>query len=104
MNFPSRTFPTNPRENFVRPILDVENSNDFQVPPAELEMLILQHECVESVGVVGVPDEAAGELPRAYVLKKPGTDVTEEDILHYVSGKFDEIMIRYLRFLENDED
>ena len=36
--------------------------------PSELEDLIRQH--VINVAVTGVPDEMAGELPRAYVIRK----------------------------------
>lgn len=36
--------------------------------------------------MVGVPDEEAGELPRAYVVIKSGFDVTEMEIEKYVAG------------------
>ena len=41
----------------------------FQVAPAELEALILGHEHVGDVAVIGVPDEEAGELPKAFVVR-----------------------------------
>ena len=40
----------------------------FQVAPAELEALIIGHEHVGDVAVIGVPDEEAGELPKAFVV------------------------------------
>ncbi|XP_013183419.1 uncharacterized protein LOC106129399 isoform X2 [Amyelois transitella] len=43
-----------------------------QVPPAEVESVLLQHPGVSECGVVGAPDEAAGELPTAFVVLKPG--------------------------------
>ena len=58
----------------------------FQVAPASLEDILLRHESVADAGVVGIPDEAAGELPRAYVVKRPGTQVTEKDIQDFVAG------------------
>ncbi|CAD6919131.1 unnamed protein product [Tilletia controversa] len=39
----------------------------FQVPPAELEGLLLDMPDVGDVGVVGIPDDAAGELPIAFI-------------------------------------
>ena len=30
----------------------------------------------QDVGVIGVPDEGAGELPKAFVVKKPGAEVS----------------------------
>lgn len=47
----------------------------FQVPPAELEALLLTHPEVMDVGVIGVWDESqATELPRAYIVAKPGIE------------------------------
>jgi 4-coumarate--CoA ligase len=44
----------------------------FQVAPAELEALLLTHPAVGDVAVVGVPDEEAGEAPKAFVVPAPG--------------------------------
>ncbi|EKD01238.1 AMP binding protein [Trichosporon asahii var. asahii CBS 8904] len=45
----------------------------FQVPPAELEALLLTHPDVVDAGVVGVwVEEQATELPRAYIVARPG--------------------------------
>lgn len=51
-------------------------------------MLLLQLPSIEAVGVVGVPDEEAGELPRAYVVIKKGHQITEKEIQQYVAGTF----------------
>jgi len=40
----------------------------FQVAPAELEAILLGHEHVADAAVIGVPDEEAGELPKAYLV------------------------------------
>ncbi len=59
----------------------------LQVPPAELETLLLTHPGVADVCVVGVPDEDAGELPRAYCVKKQGAEnTTADDIINFVAG------------------
>ncbi|MES4903205.1 MULTISPECIES: AMP-binding protein [unclassified Streptomyces] len=39
-----------------------------QVAPAELEAILLGHPDISDAVVVGVPDEAAGEIPKAYVV------------------------------------
>ncbi len=62
--------------------------NAYQVPPAELEGVLLTHPGVSDVGVIGVPDKQAGELPHAWVVRKPGSSVTEADIVTFVAGNF----------------
>ena len=55
----------------------------LQVAPAELENVLRGLEGVADVAVVGVPDQRAGELPRAYVVKKG--DLTEEQVKSHVA-------------------
>jgi len=57
----------------------------YQVAPSELEDLIRQHEGVVDVAVTGIPDERAGELPRAYVIRK-NRKVQELDIKKFVES------------------
>ncbi len=57
----------------------------FQVPPAELEALIVTHPAVADVAVIGIPDDEAGELPRAYVVLKPGMEATAEELRAFVA-------------------
>uniref|UniRef100_A0A7S3Y9J8 4-coumarate--CoA ligase n=1 Tax=Lotharella globosa TaxID=91324 RepID=A0A7S3Y9J8_9EUKA len=56
----------------------------YQVPPAELEALLLGHEKVADVAVIGVPDEKAGELPKAYIVKKDPS-LTEAEVLEFTA-------------------
>jgi acyl-CoA synthetase (AMP-forming)/AMP-acid ligase II len=49
----------------------------FQVPPAELEALLITHPDVADVAVIGVPDEDCGELPKAFVV--PAGDSLDVD-------------------------
>ncbi|XP_017768016.1 PREDICTED: probable 4-coumarate--CoA ligase 3 [Nicrophorus vespilloides] len=58
-----------------------------QVSPTELENLILEIDGIIDVAVVGIPDTLAGEVPRAFVVKKPGSTITEDDVLLYVNPK-----------------
>ena len=55
----------------------------LQVAPAELENVLRGLEGVADVAVVGVPDHRAGELPRAYVVRKG--DLTEEQVKSHVA-------------------
>jgi 4-coumarate--CoA ligase len=57
----------------------------FQVAPAELEALLLTHPAVADAAVIGVPDEEAGEHPRAFIVVKPGQDVSPADITAFTA-------------------
>ncbi|MBG01852.1 MAG: 4-coumarate--CoA ligase family protein [Acidimicrobiaceae bacterium] len=59
----------------------------FQVPPAELEAIIITHPSVADVAVIGVPDDEAGELPKAFVTLKPDMEATATDIKDFVADK-----------------
>ncbi|OQU93934.1 hypothetical protein CLAIMM_00368 isoform 1 [Cladophialophora immunda] len=50
----------------------------LQVPPAELEDLLLGHPEVEDCAVLGIPDEYSGEKPKAYVVLKAGVRESDE--------------------------
>ncbi|KOB51984.1 4-coumarate-CoA ligase [Operophtera brumata] len=49
------------------------------------------HSAVADCGVVGKPDEVAGELPTAFVVLKPRATVTESDILDFTATKLSPI-------------
>ena len=59
----------------------------FQVPPAELEAVLLTHPAIADAAVVGIPDDEAGEIPVAHVVLKPGADVSADDIQAYVASQ-----------------
>ncbi|WP_078060521.1 long-chain-fatty-acid--CoA ligase [Desulfotomaculum copahuensis] len=59
---------------------DMIISGGENIYPAELEMVIGRHPAVAEVAVVGVPDSKWGEVPLAYVVKKPGVDLTDAEI------------------------
>jgi len=57
----------------------------FQVPPAELEALLLTHEAVADAAVIPCPDEEAGEVPKAFVVLRGET--TAEDLMDFVEQR-----------------
>lgn len=58
-----------------------------QVAPAAVENVVLQHSGVAECGVVGYPNEEAGELAVAFVVKKPGVKLVEKDILDFTNAR-----------------
>ncbi|EFA13119.2 Acetyl-coenzyme A synthetase-like Protein [Tribolium castaneum] len=74
----------------------------FQVSPAELENLLIQHPAVKDAAVVGLPDERAGELPLAFVVKQD-QNVTEKELIRFISENVSVQKHLYggVRFIEN---
>lgn len=56
----------------------------FQVPPAELEALLLTHPAVADAAVIGRPDDDAGEVPIGFVVLKAGAEASDDDIKAFV--------------------
>lgn len=70
----------------------------FQVAPAELEALIITHPKVADVAVIGIPDDEAGEVPKAFVTPVEGETVTLEEIQELVSAHL--VSYKQIRQLE----
>ena len=49
----------------------------FQVAPAEVEGVLQTHPGVLDAAVIGVPDDEAGEVPMAFIVAKPGADISD---------------------------
>lgn len=56
-----------------------------QVPPAELEAILLTHPAVADAAVIPHPDQEAGEIPKAFVVLK--TPATAEELIQYVAER-----------------
>lgn len=59
--------------------------NAYQVAPAELEAIIRDHPDILDAVVVGVPYAKTGEVPRAFVVRKPNSNITGEQIQEFVA-------------------
>jgi long-chain acyl-CoA synthetase len=62
---------------------DMINASGFKVYPREVEEVFYQHEEVVEAVAVGVPDEYRGETVKAFVVRKPGSTVTGEELVSY---------------------
>ncbi|QAY58661.1 4-coumarate--CoA ligase family protein [Microbacterium protaetiae] len=59
----------------------------YQVPPAELEALLLSHPKVADVAVIGVLDDEKQEIPKAFVVPAAGVELTEDEIKAFVAER-----------------
>jgi long-chain acyl-CoA synthetase len=60
----------------------------LSIAPAELEVLLLEHSDVADDAVIGKPDDEAGEVPKAFVVRKADHhDVTTDELVHFMAGR-----------------
>jgi long-chain acyl-CoA synthetase len=60
----------------------------YNVYPRELEEVLMTHEAVSLVAVLGVPDEKMGEEVKAYIVQKQGFNLTEEEMIGWCKTQF----------------
>ena len=59
----------------------------YQVPPAELEALLLSHERIADAAVIGVRDAEGEEVPKAFVVPGPGADLDAAEVMAFVAER-----------------
>ena len=57
---------------------DVIKTAGHLIGPFEVESVLTEHPAVVEAGVIGVPDEVAGEIVKAFVTLYPGTEPSDE--------------------------
>jgi long-chain acyl-CoA synthetase len=62
-------------------VKDMIISGGENIYPAEVENALFGHPAIADVAVIGVPDDKWGEAVKAVVVRKPGVEVTPEDLI-----------------------
>ncbi|MGY4771305.1 4-coumarate--CoA ligase family protein [Kribbella sp. CWNU-51] len=72
----------------------------YQVPPAELEAVLLTDDRIADAAVIGV-DADGNEVPKAFVVRMPGVELTEADVMEYVAERVAPYKkVRQVEFIE----
>ena len=62
---------------------------------------MIEHPEISDAAVIGKPDEESGEIPKAFVVKSPGSNVSEDEIMSFVSSKVSTFKhVREVEFVE----
>ena len=59
----------------------------YQVPPAELEALLLTHPQISDAAVIGVSNGEGEEVPKAFVVKQQGAELDEAAVIAFVAER-----------------
>ena len=66
---------------------DIIISGGENISSQEVEKVIMEHDGVLEVTVVGVPDDKWGEVPKAFVMSRDGASVSEEEIITFTRDR-----------------
>ncbi|ACL02399.1 Long-chain-fatty-acid CoA ligase (AMP-forming) [Desulfatibacillum aliphaticivorans] len=66
---------------------DMIIAGGYNIYPREIDEVLSTHPKVAEVVTVGIPDEYRGETVKAYVVPKPGQELTEQDIIAFSKEK-----------------
>lgn len=77
---------------------DVIKSRGEKVPPKEVENILYKLEGILETAVIGVPDAVLGQAIKAFVVLKPGSSLTEADLLRHCRMNLEDFMVP--RFVE----
>jgi long-chain acyl-CoA synthetase len=73
----------------------------FGVGPAEVEAVLCEHPAVADAGVIGKPNDEAGEIPKAFVQLRPNTQATADDLIAFVKERLSDYKrVREIEFIE----
>jgi len=68
-------------------VKDMIISGGENIYPAEIENVLAGHPAILESAIVGLPDPKWGELPRAFIVKRPGKDVSAEEVIVFLKPK-----------------
>ena len=60
-------------------------SGGFNIYQKEIEAVLSSHPDIHEVAVIGIADKNKGEIPKAFIVLKPGAEANEENLLNYCS-------------------
>ncbi|HHX23069.1 MAG: class I adenylate-forming enzyme family protein [Tepidanaerobacteraceae bacterium] len=76
-------------------------SGGYNIFPKEVEDVIHSHPKVAEAAVVGVENPELNEVPKAFVVMKPGEHMTEEELIHFCKGELADYKVPlYVEFIQ----
>ena len=95
------TIDTDGYVNIVGRIKDMIIRGGENIYPREIEEFLYTHPAVQDAQVIGVPSERYGEEVMAWIVPRPGTAPTAEEILAFCKGRISSYKIpRYVKFVD----
>lgn len=85
-----------------RSSIDIIKSGGYKLSALEIEGVLLTHEKIEEVAVIGAPDETWGEAVTAFVVLRPSASLSQENLKTWCDGRMSAYKIpKKLRILDS---
>jgi len=82
-------------------IKDMFIAGGFNAYPAEIENTLCFHPAIAQAAVIGVPDERLGEVAMAFVILRPGAELTEDELIQWSRKEMANFKVpRYVRVVD----
>lgn len=82
-------------------IKDLIKYKGYQVAPAELEAILLEHPNVADTAVIGVPDQDGNEVPKAFIVTHSARALDEHTVIEYVAKRVAPYKrVRHVQFID----
>ncbi len=83
-------------------VTDIIIVGGFNVYPQEVEAILAEHPAVNMAVVVGMPNDISGEVPKAYVIKQQGAEVTEGELVKFCKERLSHYKVpRSVEFVDS---
>ena len=82
-------------------VTDIIIVGGFNVYPQEVEAILSEHPAVNMAVVVGMPNDISGEVPKAYIVKTQGAEVTEGELVKFCKERLSHYKVpRSIEFVD----
>ena len=83
-------------------VTDIIIVGGFNVYPQEVEAILSEHPAVSMAVVVGMPNDISGEVPKAYVIRSQGSEVSEGDLVRFCKERLSHYKVpRSIEFVDS---
>lgn len=83
-------------------VTDIIIVGGFNVYPQEVEAILSEHPAVNTPVVVGMPNDISGEVPKAYIVKNSGVEVSEGELIKFCKERLSHYKVpRSIEFVDS---
>ena len=83
-------------------VTDIIIVGGFNVYPQEVEAILSEHEAVNTAVVVGMPNDISGEVPKAFIVRNAGIEVSEGELIKFCKERLSHYKVpRSIEFVES---